>query len=972
MDASSIKDFGNVVYIHGETDVTDSKANYFNITEDGNRRIITQKDDTDYNVTIADNIEHGTVIADKTTAKAGELVALTVTPASGYSLQSLTVKDASDNDVSLSNSEFIMPKGGVTVSATFIQSTAAFNNATGVLTLNGNVVADEVKAYGAVFDDFGDIDKYSPVTSVVCEPGTVLPADCSEMFLNFYNESDNNLTIDLSNADVSGVTNMSRMFGGSLTTIYVNSAWSMANVTSSNQMFYDCMYLEGGNETRWTEIVLFNGYETAMSSTYAVIDGKKGQMGYLTVKPKQTPSAPTANVITYTGEAQELVTAGDGTMLYSLDDETYSTDIPKGTAAGTYTVYYTVEGSDNWNDVDVATVEATIAKATPTVTAPTAKTLNYNGNEQELVTAGSANFGTVLYSLDGTNYSEDIPKGTDAKAYTVYYKVDGSDNYYAIDANTLEVSVNKAVPAYTTPTDKTISCNQTLSDITLPDGFTFANPAQALNIGPNEVKLIYTPADTANYSIVEDIVITVNKEHKWDEGEITTHPTCTEKGVKTYTCTICHETKTEEIEPAHHLTATAAKEATCTETGNSAYWTCDVCGKHFSDADGKTEIAADSWVIPAGHHLTATTAKAATCTEAGNSAYWTCDVCGKHFSDAEGKTEIEEDSWVAPALGHKWGEWKVVKEATETEEGLEERVCENDPTHTETRPIPKKEKAEPANPENPETPVNPENPETPVTPENPDTPDTPVQPETPKPDTQIPLTPSVNKSTKINDADVSVSINITYPKAVNWTGSKITQAQLAVLVQDGEIAKVKIEGLEKAIAALNKDADLNKLIKVSYVIGKKRKVGEKGSFYVKISLNSKVCKKAKIKGKDKKALETLIKDINKEFKAHPYEFDIVPIDLNDADAIESVSIKAAFKNGELQLNDDGTIKKIKSLKIKVKIPGKKKAKTYSFSGKKITQSFTIKLTDPTAKKAEITALDGQNFKGSRSGVEITK
>ena len=230
----------------------------------------------------------------------------------------------------------------------------------------------------------------------------------------------------------------------------------------------------------------------------------------------------------------------------------------------------------------------------------------------------------------------------------------------------------------------------------------------------------------------------------------------------------------------------------------------------------------------------------------------------------------------------------------------------------------------------------------------------------------------MNKSVKINDADVSVSINITYPKAVNWTGSKITQAQLAVLVQDGEIAKVKIEGLEKAIAALNKDADLSKLIKVSYVIGKKKKVGEKGSFYVKLSLNSKVCKKAKIKGKDKKALETLIKDINKEFKANPYEFDIVPIDLNDAEAIESVSIKAAFKNGALQLNEDGSIKKLKSLKIKVKIPGKSKAKTYSFSGKKITKSFTVKLTDPATKKAEITALEGQNFKGSRSGVEIVK
>ncbi|MCR4584413.1 MAG: InlB B-repeat-containing protein [Lachnospiraceae bacterium] len=296
-----------------------------------------------------------------------------------------------------------------------------------------------------------------------------------------------------------------------------------------------------------------------------------------------------------------------------------------------------------------------------------------------------------------------------------------------------------------------------------------------------------------------------------------------------------------------------------------------------------------------------------------------------------------------------------------------------DEPYTDPDPIrPDPVEPEPQPQPQPDQPVNPENPETPVQPETPDTPDTPVQPETPKPDTQIPLTPSVNRSVKINDADVSVSINITYPKAVNWTGSKITQAQLAVLAQDGEIAKVKIEGLEKAIAALNKDADLSKLIKVSYVIGKKKKVGEKGSFYVKLSLNSKVCKKAKIKGKDKKALEALIKDINKEFKAHHYEFDIAPVDLSDAKTVESVSIKAAFKNGELQLNEDGSIKKIKSLKIKVKIPGKKKAKTYSFSGKKIAKSFTVKLTDPATKKADVTALDGQNFKGSRSGVEIVK
>ncbi|MCR5119267.1 MAG: hypothetical protein K6B44_06555, partial [Lachnospiraceae bacterium] len=242
----------------------------------------------------------------------------------------------------------------------------------------------------------------------------------------------------------------------------------------------------------------------------------------------------------------------------------------------------------------------------------------------------------------------------------------------------------------------------------------------------------------------------------------------------------------------------------------------------------------------------------------------------------------------------------------------------------------------------------------------------------PDPETVKPVVVSENKTEKINDADVTIETVVTYPKAVNWTGSKITKSQLAALSKDGVIAKVKISGLEQAIAGMNKDADLSKLVTISYIIGKEKKAGAEGSFTVKMKLNSKVLKKAKIKGKDKKALVNIIKELNKQFKANPYKFKILPVDISDTVNVESVTLKAKLKNGELQLNEDGSIKGLKSLKIKVKVPGLKKAKSYTFSGKKIAKSFTIKLTDAAAKKAEVTALAGQNFTGSRSGVEITK
>ncbi|MBQ7604484.1 MAG: InlB B-repeat-containing protein [Clostridia bacterium] len=136
----------------------------------------------------------------------------------------------------------------------------------------------------------------------------------------------------------------------------------------------------------------------------------------------------------------------------------------------------------------------------------------------------------------------------------------------------------------------------------------------------------------------------------------------------------------------HTLTAYAAVDATCTEAGNRAYWSCDACHKFFSDENGENEIAENSWVIPAkGHTLTAHEAIEATCTEAGNSAYWSCSVCGKFFGDANGKNEIAEDSWIIPAKGHSFGDWSVTKEPTCTEAGEKTRVCsECGETETET------------------------------------------------------------------------------------------------------------------------------------------------------------------------------------------------------------------------------------------------------------------------------------------------
>ena len=132
--------------------------------------------------------------------------------------------------------------------------------------------------------------------------------------------------------------------------------------------------------------------------------------------------------------------------------------------------------------------------------------------------------------------------------------------------------------------------------------------------------------------------------HDFGEWTQTTAPTCTEAGVETRTCSRCDVTDTRPVAALGHdfgeWTQTTAP--TCTAAGEETR-SCSRCD------------ATETRPVPAtGHNMTEHPAVAATCETAGNSAYWSCDQCNKYFSDAEGNTEIEADSWVIDALNHAW------------------------------------------------------------------------------------------------------------------------------------------------------------------------------------------------------------------------------------------------------------------------------------------------------------------------------
>ena len=127
------------------------------------------------------------------------------------------------------------------------------------------------------------------------------------------------------------------------------------------------------------------------------------------------------------------------------------------------------------------------------------------------------------------------------------------------------------------------------------------------------------------------------KGHSWNEGEITTSPTCENAGVKTYTCTVCNATKTEAIDATGHTPVEVAEQpATCTEAGHKAGTKCSVCEAILS---GMEEIPAT------GHTEVIDAAKAPTCTETGLTEGKHCSVCNtvlvaQEEIPAKGHTEV--------------------------------------------------------------------------------------------------------------------------------------------------------------------------------------------------------------------------------------------------------------------------------------------------------------------------------------------
>ncbi len=175
----------------------------------------------------------------------------------------------------------------------------------------------------------------------------------------------------------------------------------------------------------------------------------------------------TANGYTgvYDGSSHGITVTSEGsTVMYGLEQGTYDLDkSPTYSEVGEYTVYYEVT-KEGYKPVR-GSKTISITKAEGSVTAPTAKTLTYNGSAQELINAGSSTTGTIQYKLNNGSYSTNIPTATNSGTYTVYYKVIGDSNHNDVEEKSINVTIAKA--------NNTLTLSSNTGSITYPTAGSF-------------------------------------------------------------------------------------------------------------------------------------------------------------------------------------------------------------------------------------------------------------------------------------------------------------------------------------------------------------------------------------------------------------------------------------------------------------------------------------------------------------------
>lgn len=328
------------------------------------------------------------------------------------------------------------------------------------------------------------------------------------------------------------------------------------------------------------------------------------------------------------------------------------------------------------------------------------------------------NDGTHHVSCTGCSYTADEAHDYAVTTVNAQCEVDGSKNY------------------------KCTKCGDSYSETLTATGHNFTGAAKShLNgkDGDHYYKCVNTNCNEYGVGTTKN----ATEPHTWDAGVVTKDSTCDVLGIRTYTCTVCGATYTEDIPvKGHTLQKVDYKAPTCTATGNQEYYVCTVagCGKVFEDSAATTATTVEKMTIAAtGHDYTGaihslnngthnwackngcgtygngTTENAYISCAYGSNTYkdenvhakycacgystgdtahdWksinvvaaTCSKTGTETFKCAGCAATKDETLPIDPTAHKYGSWVVDIPAECEKPGQDKRVCEYDSTHVDTR-----------------------------------------------------------------------------------------------------------------------------------------------------------------------------------------------------------------------------------------------------------------------------------------------
>ena len=361
---------------------------------------------------------------------------------------------------------------------------------------------------------------------------------------------------------------------------------------------------------------------------------------------------------TYADKAGETVNAdGKGIVLVVADDVTVTGEVNKLLVPAN-DIEVTVKGSKNIDDIMVSGDNSKVI-----LDNASADDVTLDGEKSAVETKNGAKIDNVIMSENASGATVDVGSGTtvgNVENHAEDTTVTGNGTVKKVESDsditvqTKETDVKNSGDSKITVTDKsgkdtTIGTTGSGSSTTVNKGTTSSGGGGGGGSSSGSSHS-HSYADAWSHdathhwhaSTCGHDVVSGKAEHTWNGGEVTKAATCGAAGEKTFTCTVCGATKTEEISATgeHTPVEVPAKEATCTEAGHAAGKQCSVCGTIIS---GMEEIPA------LGHDWNEPTVVYAANGNKGTKTY-TC----KHDGCTEIKTEdIDWKFYLSATSGNK-------------------------------------------------------------------------------------------------------------------------------------------------------------------------------------------------------------------------------------------------------------------------------------------------------------------------------